>query len=327
MNPILEQPLLPQSKEEIISTAELSLGRRLENKPPSLTTEQLENLVKNHRPKNRLVALRSHLWTLKPKKIDPSLSRDLERGWLLPYLLTIESQTWGRWDYWIETTLAQKIIDRPIPQISFSATGEYATNQNSGARKHLEKCLDLIPNHGSYSGWGNWQYFDYLMEWILYGFGFKDQTELPEEPHGCEGASMRLYQTFDLHWLLAYPNDYLGDILADNQHGKHLGFFPTPHTVVKLMVALQLGHEGDCRDKSVFDCCMGTGRMLLEASNYSLCLYGIDINRTVVLATTVNAYIYAPWLAKGFKFLAAEVVESKSKAPAIEPLIVVKQLV
>ena len=37
--------------------------------------------------------------------------------------------------------------------------------------------------------------------------------------------------------------------------------------------------------------------MLLHTSNYSVCLYGQDINPVCVKATLVNGYLYAPWLA------------------------------
>jgi hypothetical protein len=41
--------------------------------------------------------------------------------------------------------------------------------------------------------------------------------------------------------LLAYPHDYFGDILAENQHGRHLGFFPTPMQVSEFMALMTLG--------------------------------------------------------------------------------------
>jgi len=43
--------------------------------------------------------------------------------------------------------------------------------------------------------------------------------------------------------------------------------------------------------------------MLLVASNYSYRLYGADIDGTVIKATLVNGYLYAPWLVKPFPFL------------------------
>lgn len=127
---------------------------------------------------------------------------------------------------------------------------------------------------------------------------------------------MRLYQTLDLHWLLLYPWDYWGAILAENQHGRHLGFFPTPHNVVQMMVLMLLGEsekdQKDHRAETVCDPCLGTGRMLLHASNYSLRLYGQDINPTVIKASLVNGYLYAPWMVKSLPFLDQPLNELKT---------------
>ncbi|MBD1995249.1 SAM-dependent DNA methyltransferase [Leptolyngbya sp. FACHB-541] len=56
------------------------------------------------------------------------------------------------------------------------------------------------------------------------------------------------------------------------------------------------------------DPCLGTGRLLLTASNYSLRLYGQDINDTVIKAALVNGYLYAPWLVKPLPFLDSELL-------------------
>ncbi len=251
----------------------------------------------------RIKDLRTRLHSYKPKKLDPDLQRDLKHGWLLPYLLHIDDYTWGRWDYWVRTVEAGILPDDPIPRITFECGGTQAEGLDSRTGKHLQKCLDLIPEYGSWQGWESWKYFDYLMDWLLYGFGYAGQPDLPKEP--SPSASMRLYQTLDLHWLMLYPYDYWGGILADNAHGRHLGFYPTPHTVVEMMCRMSL-EGGDRRLETVCDPCLGTGRMLLHASNYSLRLYGMDINPTVIKASLVNGYLYAPWLVKPIPFLDAQ---------------------
>ena len=139
------------------------------------------------------------------------------------------------------------------------------------------------------------------MDWLLFGFGHGGHKVLPKEPSGAEGASDRLYQVFNIETLLAYPHDYFGDILCENQHGQRSGFFPTPMSVVEMLVLMTV--DGDARLKTVCDPCVGTGRMLLVASNYSLRLYGVDIDPTVIKATLVNGYLFAPWLVKPFPFL------------------------
>jgi hypothetical protein len=168
--------------------------------------------------------------------------------------------------------------------------------------------LSVISKHGGWRGWGSWTAFDYFMDWLLFGFGHRGQIEPPQEKDEYQGASDRLYQIFNLETLLAYPYDYLGDILSENHHGRHVGFYPTPMDVSELIVVMTLG-EDDARATSVCDPCVGTGRLLLAASNYSYRLYGCDINPTVIKATLTNGFVYAPWLVRPFPFLDASLCE------------------
>ncbi|MCG3212518.1 MAG: hypothetical protein FOGNACKC_06188 [Anaerolineae bacterium] len=230
-----------------------------------------------------------------PRKPKPDVSPDLAHGWLLPALLVCDSAMYGRWDYWADCALAGELPDAPIPAMDW-VDGDTLRNP---ARKMLEACLDSIPRHGSWQGWSGWQYFDYFLDWLLFGFGHQGQPELPPEPPGCAGASARLYQVFCVEAMLGWPHDYFGDILAENHHGRGLGFYPTPMPVSRLM-AMMLGVN---RTDTVSDPCCGTGRMLLAASDYSLRLYGQDINGTVIKATLVNGYLYAPWLVRPLPFL------------------------
>jgi hypothetical protein len=41
---------------------------------------------------------------------------------------------------------------------------------------------------------------------------------------------------------------------------------------------------------------VGSGRMLLHASNFSLCLYGVDIDPLAVAMCKINGALYAPWM-------------------------------
>jgi hypothetical protein len=248
-------------------------------------------------PEN-LSALRRIIETAKPRKHQPDggQQKPLSHGWMLPYLLAADDFTWKRWSHWYDLMQAGKIAGNGIPQIQWCFQGSPA------ARKMLENSLDCITRQGSWNGWSSWRYFNYLMEWLLYAFGHSGQNEEPKEPSGAEGASNRLYRVFNLETLLAYPYDFFGDILAENQHGRRAGFFPTPMNVVEAMVRMTISDD-DARTKTVCDPCVGTGRMLLAASNYSYRLYGADIDGTVIKATLVNGYLYAPWLVKPFPFL------------------------
>jgi len=247
----------------------------------------------------------------KPKKLREGFAfkEPLSHGWMLPYLLGIDDLSWRRWAHWQKVMEADALIDDPIPQISW--TGE---ERNGPGRKMLEKALGSITRCGDWAGWSSWTYFDYLLDWLLFGLGNEKQKEEPKVPGGCEGASERLYQIFNLEPLLAYPHDYFGDILAENNFGRHSGFFPTPMHLCQVMVEMQMTGE-DMRTKTVCDPALGTGRMLLAASNFSYRLYGNDINETVIKACLVNGYLYAPWLVRPFPFFQTyESAEPEAKA-------------
>lgn len=258
-----------------------------------------------------LEALRDAIRKAKPKKLDPELRRDLTRGWLVPYLIETDAAIFGRWAHWHRIMEAGALIDEPIPEVPFCGG-----NRDSAAMKMLEKSLCLVTRHGDWRGWSSWHYFDYFLDWLLFGFGAI--TEEPKEPHGCEGASMRLYQGFSLETLMAWPYDYFGEILAENQHGRHRGFFPTPMDVCTMMVRMQFGEGEDMRAKTVCDPAAGTGRMLLAASNYSYRLYAVDIDATVLKALKVNGYCWSPWLVKPFPFFTDTLTPVASAAPAVE---------
>lgn len=261
---------------------------------------------------------KSQGWDIGPyqsrlKTLIPNLERDLEWGWLIPFMVLIDEKLDRRWEYWGRTMMAGRLLDEPIPRIEFDP------DQGSNARKNLEDSLNCIPRHGSWEGWSSWTYVDYFLDWLLFAFGHSGHKVEPKEPAGCEGASMRLYQVFDLGLQMKYPNDNLGDILAENRFGQKAGFYPTPGHIVDCMTRMLFGFSGDDlpdqRTKKVCDPCLGTGRMLLYSSNYSLRLYGNDINLTVVKTALVNGYFYAPWMVKPFPFLDLELTRGSDLLP------------
>ncbi len=230
-----------------------------------------------------------------------------EFGWLLPTLLETDTLLTGRWDYWTECMMHGALPDTSIPQLKFLDAPDRA------AWKMLTKALDAIPNysHGGWSGWSGSEYFGYLMEWLLHGFGHAGHVEAPQEPAECEGASERLERLFDLALLQKHPFDYFGAVLAENSYGKRAGFFPTPHGLAELMTQMTIGmSNGDKRALTVCDPCVGTGRLLLHASNHSLRLYGQEINPLLCLSTLVNGYLYAPWLVRPIPYLDWEQYQS-----------------
>lgn len=243
----------------------------------------------------------------------------LPHGWLIPQLLQLDLYTWQRWAYWIACMERGELIEAPVPQIPW-LTGHDQCH-STPAMKMLQRCLDSIPRSGGWQTWSGWTYFNYFMDWLLYAFGYAGQREPPPEPMGCDGASSRLYQTFCLESMLAWPYDYWGDLLAENKHGQAVGFYPTPLDVALLMVKFLFPPGGDYRTQTLCDPCVGTGRFALVASNYVLRIYACDIDLTVIKATLVNGYCYAPWLVKPFPFLDADLVNPAYSAEMSEAMI------
>ena len=46
---------------------------------------------------------------------------------------------------------------------------------------------------------------------------------------------------------------------------------------------------------SVCDPCVGSGRLLMAASGFSLHLYGMDIDFTILQVCKTNMWMYVPW--------------------------------
>jgi hypothetical protein len=97
----------------------------------------------------------------------------------------------------------------------------------------LETCVHLIHRQES-----SWSAFHQFVDWLAWGLAVsREQPRLESQTN--EG----LYRTFNLEPLLLYPHDYLGQMVADNRSGgwNPHAFFPTPHSVVEMMVRMTSG--------------------------------------------------------------------------------------
>lgn len=131
-----------------------------------------------------------------------------------------------------------------------------------------------------------------VVRWLGFGLGASD-----EKPEISDEDQEQLYRLFDVSkWLLA-PTDYIGQYMAEGSYGRAASFFPTPMHLCTAITAITFGHrkDEDCRQLTTNDPCVGTGRFLLAASNYSLRLSGIDIMWMAVAVTKINLMIFAPW--------------------------------
>ncbi len=173
----------------------------------------------------------------------------------------------------------------PIPRVTFGRRDERVM-------KDLQKAIELAGST-RYGGWG-WSSFRVFTDWLAWGLGVsREPPELDDE------VQEKLYRFVNLEpWLLS-PYDYLAAYICE-MRGKGWNpnaFYPTPHEVCEAMVSMQM-HDagGDNRRKTVCDPCVGTGRMLLHASNHSLYLHGQDIDPMMVRCTFLNGALYAPWI-------------------------------
>jgi type I restriction-modification system DNA methylase subunit len=207
------------------------------------------------------------------------------KGWLIPYLVDLDLMFNKRWDYWLRTLEAGELLGEPIPQIDFTQPA------NNEAVKMLNNCLTnyvIITNSISLN--------DFL-KWLLWGF-----SAIEEKSNINEKVNEYWYRTFNLGLLLKYPYDYLADVVGNKKLGSFnntSAFFSTPAPLCNLMSSILFeGSKKDNRGLSVLDPCVGTGSILLSASNYSLNLYAQDIDLTCVMACKINGYLYMPWLVK-----------------------------
>lgn len=211
------------------------------------------------------------------------------RGWLLPYVILIHEfcpTVADRWGYHLRTLEAGHLLDEPIPQITFGPPDKWI--------------LSLLDDWSSLIGrdCGGWSDFRTLLDWLLWGLALSK-----EEPRLSDQANEKLYKQVNVGPFLEHPYNYLGEYVSLHKAKgwNPTGFFPTPHNVVEMMVRMTMSDNcADGRDPrtfSVCDPCVGSGRMLLHASNLSLNLWGQDVDPLTVAMCKINGALYAPWLA------------------------------
>jgi len=211
------------------------------------------------------------------------------RGWLLPYVIQLHAvipETGNRWSYHLRTLDAGHLLDEPIPPIHFRAPDK--------------QIFGLLHDWSRLIGYdcGGWSDFRSLLDWLSWALALSDELPRLNEP-----TNEKLYRQVNLTPLLQTPWDYLGDHVAQSKSRgwNPTAFYPTPHPVVECMIRLtmhDLAADGtDARLKTVCDPCVGSGRMLLHASNLSLRLFGQDIDPVAISMCKINGALYAPWMA------------------------------
>lgn len=222
------------------------------------------------------------------------------QGWLLPYIILANAarpDLTNRWGWWAACHLKGGLVSEPIPHIHFGS--EFGSGAKD-AFKVIDRCLEII---GSGTG-GSWSAYTDFIEWLAWGCGVRR-----EKPNLNEKTNEELYRAFNLEPFLTRPSDYLGQHLAERK-GKGWNpnaFFPTPHTVCEFMTQINFmnaSYDGDgaidSRMMTVCDPALGSGRQLMHASNFSVRLYGMDIDPLVVKICLINGAMFVPWMSFPF---------------------------
>lgn len=229
---------------------------------------------------------------------EPKHLHKMSPMWLFPALVDLDRYFGSaRWDYWSSTLLDVEV--RPIPQIQFAGQPDRA------AAKHISEMLDYARRFGERPS----TILTAFVVWLLHAFGdveFKQYATPDQIPH----LRMRpevfdfWYENFQLHYLIQHPADYLAHFAQGGENKGYnpysgAGFFATPMALCQMMVQMTVAGADDpiaLARQSVCDPCCGTGSLLLAASNYSLNLYGTDIQLDMVRMTRLNGWLYAPWM-------------------------------
>jgi hypothetical protein len=128
------------------------------------------------------------------------------RGWLRTHILAECSQApyeyWeqhcpaiARWFYHLETHMAGRLLDKPIPQLSFSHPARIEREVTKGKKK--ERSVSSVKREWSQiEDWsriigrdmGGWSDFSVLLDWLQWGFGL-----VKTEPQIEEAKAERLF--------------------------------------------------------------------------------------------------------------------------------------
>lgn len=207
----------------------------------------------------------------------------IESGILSDYALRLEFEHIGRIKWWNEYYAYDKIPDTPIPQINWlSSSGSKEVRQ---VEKLLQDCM-------VFSG-----ILDQFFSFILYTC-YSNHKEISWRTVDDVTLSLwykKLHEALPLMYKVPWP--YMSDLLVNNmskQSKQASGYFPTPMEASELMVRIIYGNSNNIT-KIMTDPCVGSGHMLLSASNYTINLMGQDINITVLKACRIHMYMYVPW--------------------------------
>ena len=228
--------------------------------------------------------------------IDPAVKVVLSRkgraytGWMIPFIIAVDKMLLGgRWLWWLTALMYGRIPNEPLPKINFHEISE--SDDAKAVNKHLEEMISRL--EGKYGSW--LESLEVFVDWLLWGIAEGNYPErLKDEDHAY------LYQNFQVGLLQQTPADYLGAMVEhykrknkDNRHS----FFVTPMPIIRFMSSstAMLSDKEKGIFNSYFDPCVGSGRFLMGNGNYTIFLYGQDIDPLMVKLCKWNVHLYQPW--------------------------------
>lgn len=199
-------------------------------------------------------------------------------GWLRGKALELETMIRGKWVAWL-TIIARGEYDPKLDDIPLIQTVPVHT---SPAKKMLDRCMNSHLAYG-YSG------RDFI-EWLGYGLGIS-YFHKPDIPNKLWNY---WYHEFDISLLFLYPADYISSFLYEYAgQGGVLDYYPTP-SGLSVLLNRCLAIDNSISTESCLEPCVGAGSLLME--NNSINLVATDLNLTMVKATTIQAFLYMPYL-------------------------------
>lgn len=191
-----------------------------------------------------------------------------------------------RWQWWSLVLLTRRLpppVSMPYPKIVFA---DHLTAETAPV-KMIRACLAPFRSDE--------RAFEDFLDWLLFAFGDLQTATVAATK---EARFRHFSEAFDLALLIEHPGDWIGHLYETENASKGTrdatGFFSTPPTICKAMV--QMSMLDAPLTATVNEPCCGTGRILMEASNYAVHLSGQDINETLVKIAKVNGWLYMPSL-------------------------------
>lgn len=247
---------------------------------------------------DELLNERTEMFGENPDFVSMNIKNKIYPGMYVYILFTVDMITTKRWEYWSDA-LYKNNISKDIPQVNFD---NVMTSKGNEVKKMLRSCID-VPHVSKATSFNNFiNYLLYCLTPLSYYEGDnieQQQDQAQKRISGIDDKSLNnYYENFCLEAMMLYPGDYLGDLAAEYLGDNGTDYFPTPHHVVDLMLRITMSDDDKDKNKTkvVCDPCAGSSRMLLYASNYSLCLYSQDISQIMVNVSTVNGFLYMPWM-------------------------------